>query len=324
MFSQKFGLFICFFVFFPIFIYSQTSVPYTNGKYGYKINLPKDWKMQFKPSEEDPQLVIAANEDGSNLSVYATQDKKLEGKNPETLGMNYFFDIVQAQFPSALYIQSESETIDNQPVIYAKYSYRNGNDDYTIGQFYVVIKDMFYTIQLFAKTNLYEPFEDIGKGLAYTFKGMNANASKYFKSDRFGFRISFPEGWQTIIDRPPFEAYDNKGGSVIIEIMESNNYKGITANDLDINDMIESIRKNKKDAILLEKSYIGIEGVPALYGKYQWDEMVGNEKTTIIVQHYYIIKNKKLYILQTIVPLKQFYNYRDKFKACVESFQFTE
>lgn len=323
---QKKRIFLYIFVLliFPVCLFSQTSAPYTNGKYGYKINLPKNWERQYKPSEEDPQLVLVANEDGSNLSVYAMQDKKVSHKTPDEMGMNYFFDILRNQFPDANYIQSESESIDNQPSIYAKYSLQNGKDLYTIGQFYVITNDMLYIIQLFAKTNIFEPFEDVGKGLAYTFKALNANPDKYLKTDKYGFRIAFPEGWQVIADRPPFEAYDNKGGSIIVEIKESNDYKGVTANDLDIDDMLDAIRVNKKDASLMEKQYIAFEGVPVLYAKYQWTEEISKEKVPVVVQHYYTIRNSRLYIIQTIVPLKQFYNYRDKFKASVESFQFTD
>jgi len=324
MLKKSLLIFILTLVLSPLTIWAQTSVPYTNGKYGYKINLPKDWERKYNPSEDDPQLVLISNQDGSTLSVYAMEDKRISHKTPDELGMNFFFDIVREQFPEANYIQSESESIDNQPAIYAKYSYINKKDDYTIGQFYVTTNDMLYILQIFAKTNIFEPFESIGKGILYTFKALNANTEKYLKTDKYGFRISFPEGWSVIADRPPFEAYDNKGGSVIVEVKESNDYKNVTANDLDPEDMLDAIRVSKKDASIQDKQYIAIEGVPTLYVKYQWTEEINKEKVPVVVQHYYVIRNSRLYIIQTIVPLKQFYNYRDKFKASFESFQFTD
>lgn len=295
---------------------------YINSKYSYRINLPKSWEKLEFPSKEDPAKVTAKNDEGFAISVIVKQDDYYIGKKPENLGMNYFMDLMKKEYSNINVLQTDYEYIENEQILFAQFS--AGMEEYEMffGQYYFIAGGSLYIIQLEGRSGIYQQFEETGKGYAYTFSITGNKPGKYVKSEAFNFRIAFPDGWDVFATANPFQAFDKSSGLISVEAVESEEYKGLSVFEIAPETLIEAIRSKKPKAIVVEDSKISLDNIDARFIKYKWDEKIKNYTTQVTVDHYYLIRNSKFYIIQCQAPTKDFERYKEIFQKTVESFQF--
>ncbi len=320
-FIKIFLLIIIIFAFSNI-LYSQT---YINGKYAYRINLPKTWKISYEPSQENADLVVAENENGSTLSIIIYDDSYYAGKTIENVGINHFINLLKKSFTDVTFIQSETETIDNNKILYATYYAKKDDDNMQIGQYYFLNGTLLYIIQLEAKVNLFPSFEETAKGYVYTFSLTGSKTGKFVSNTKYNFRIAFPEGWTVQSTYIPYKAMDNTNLAIItVDVYDNDEFKGLSAKDLDFEELIEGIREKRKDLRVDLKIYTTVDGIPAAHLKYDATEVRGGKQQKITFLDYYIIRDSFFYFIQSSVPVGMYLNYKDRFKTVIESFQFTK
>lgn len=323
IYSKKFILEIIVFVFiFTNILYSQS---YLNSRYAYRINLPRTWKITYEPSAEDAYLVVAENENGSKLSIIVYEDNYYVGKTVDNIGINYFIALLKRNYSDVSFIMSDMESIENEKILYATYSAKKDDEELQIGQYYFLEGALLYIIQIEAKTNLFPSFEETGKGYAYTFSLIGKKTGKYVTNSKYNFRIAFPEGWTVQSTYIPYKANDNTNLALIsVNVYDDDEFKGLTAKDLDFEELIEGIREKRKDIRVDMKIYTTIDNVPAAHLKYDATETRGGKQQKITFLDYYIIRDTYFYFIQCSVPVGMYYNYKDRFNAVIESFQFTK
>ncbi|MCX7834096.1 MAG: hypothetical protein N2490_07795 [Ignavibacteria bacterium] len=310
-----------------IFIFTNTlhSQSYINAKYAYRINLPKTWKISYEPSKEDAYLVVAENENGSKLSVIVYENNYYAGKTVDNLGINHFIGLLKKNYSDVNFITSDMESLENDKILYAIYSAKKDDEDLQIGQYYIIEGTLLYIIQIEAKPNLFPSFEETGKGYAYTFSLIGKKTGKYVTNTKFNFRIAFPEGWTVQSTYIPYRATDNTNLAVInVNVYDDDEFKGLTAKDLDFEELIEGIREKRKDIRVDVKIYTMIDNVPAAHLKYDATEVRGGKQQKITFLDYYIIRDNYFYFIQCSVPVGMYLNYKDRFNSVIESFQFTK
>lgn len=303
-------------------LYSQT---YINAKYAYRINLPRTWKISYDPSPEDANIVVAEHENGSTLSIIVIDDNYYAGKTIDNIGFNHFIGLLKKNYSDVTFIMSETETFENEKITYAVYSAKRDDDELQIGQYYFLNGTLLYIIQIEAKTNLFPSFEEMGKGYAYTFSLTGTKTGKYITNSKYNFRIAFPEGWSVQSTYMPYKAIDNSNLAFInVSVYDDDEFKGLTAKDLDFEELIEGIREKRADIRVDLKIYTLLDNVPAAHLKYDATETRGGKQQKITFLDYYIIKDTYFYFIQCSVPVGMYLNYKDRFKAVIESFQFTK
>lgn len=310
-----------------IFIFSGVIYPqtYINGKYAYRINLPRNWKINYEPSQEDANIVVAENDNGSTLSIIVLEDNYYAGKTVENIGMNYFINLLKKNYYNVSFIASDIESIDNEKILYAIYSAKRDDDELQIGQYYIISGTLLYIIQFEAKVNLFPSFEETGKGYAYTFSLTGMKTGKYVNNSKYNFRIAFPEGWTVQSTYLPYKATDNTNLAIItVSVYDDDEFKGLTAKDLDFEELIDGIREKRSDIRVDLKIYTTLDNVPTAHLKYDATEIRGGKQQKVTFLDYYIIKGSYFYFIQCSVPVGMYLNYKDRFKAAIESFQFTK
>lgn len=298
------------------------SQVYINSKYSYRINLPKSWEKLEYPSKEDPATVTAKNDEGFAISVIVKQDDFYIGKKPENLGMNYFMDLMKKEYSNINVLQTDYEYIENEQILFAQLSAGMEEYDMFFGQYYFIAGGNLYIIQLEGRTGVYQQYEETGKGYAYTFSITGNKPGKYVKNDEFGFRIAFPDGWTVFATAIPFQAFDKSNGLISVEVVNSEDYRGLSIFDIAPETLIEAIRSKKPKATVVEDTKLALDNISARYIKYKWDEKIKNFNTQVTVDHYYLINATKFYIIQCQAPTKDFERYKEIFQKTIESFQF--
>ena len=298
------------------------SQVYINSKYTYRINLPKSWELKETPSKEDPKIISAKNDEGFTISVIVRQDEYYAGKKPDNLGMNYFMLLLQNEYSNVNILQTDYEYVENEQVLFAQFTAQFEEQDLFLGQYYFIVGSTLYIVQLSARSGIYQMFEETGKGYAYTFSITGNKPGKYVKNDAYGFRIAFPDGWTVFATSIPYQAFDNNNALISVEVTESDDYKGLSIFDIPPENLVEAIRSKKPKAQVVEDSKLSLDNISVKFIKYKWDEKIKNFSTQVTVDHYYLIRGNRFYIIQCQVPSKDYENYKVLFLKTIESFQF--
>lgn len=298
------------------------SQVYINSIYSYRINLPKSWELKEFPSKENPRIVSAKNEEDFTISVIVRQDDYYLGKQPDNLGMNYFIELLKKEYSDVNVLQTDYEYIENEQILFAQFTGKQDENDMFFGQYYFISGNILYIVQLAARSGIYQQFEETGKGYAYTFSITGNKPGKYVKNDTYGFRIAFPDGWTVFATSIPYQAFDNYNALISVEVTESPDYRGMSIFDIAPETLVEAIRSKKPKASVVEDSKLNLDNVSVRYIKYKWDEKIKNFTTQVTVDHYYIIRSSKFYIIQCQAPTKDYDKYKEVFQKCIESFQF--
>ncbi|MBN1634307.1 MAG: hypothetical protein JW917_09100 [Ignavibacteria bacterium] len=313
-------------VFLFLLIFAITNIAfsqvYINSKYSYRINLPKSWEKKEFPSKENPAKVTATNDEEFSISVIVKENDYYIGKKPENLGMNYFIELMKTDYNNINLLQTDYEYIENEQILFAQFSVSMEEYEMFFGQYYFIAGSTLYIIQLEGRSGVYQLFEETGKGYAYTFSITGNKPGKYVKSDAFGFRIAFPDGWTVFAVAIPFQAFDKNNGLISVEVVESQDYKGLSIFDIAPETLIDAIRTKKPKAMVIEDSKLTLDNISARFIKYKWDEKIKNFTTQVTVDHYYTIRGSRFYIIQCQAPTKDFDKYKEIFQKCVESFQY--
>jgi len=316
---RKYYLIIILFAFVNI-SFSQVFI---NSRYSYRINLPKKWEIKQLPSDEEPKIVSATNDEEFSISISVRQDENYLGKLPENLGLNYFMELIKQEYKSEVnLLQSESEYVENEKILFALYTIQKDDAEFFIGQYYYINGSYLYIVQLSGRAGIYQQFEETGKGYAYTFSITGNKPGKYVKNESLGFRIAFPEGWQIFATGIPYQAFDSRNAMISLEAYESEDYKGLTISDVTFEQLFDAIRSKKTDAKIVENKSLALDNINCKFVKYKWIDKIKNFTTEVTVDHYYLIYNSRFYIIQCYAPTKDYNDYVEIFQKTVESFQY--
>lgn len=317
-----FCLFILFL--FASAVYPQSVKTYKNLKFNYKITIPNNWEVEEKPSKNNPSKVIFTDPDGYKMTIISKVDKGYSGKTANDIDVGTMYTLLKKDIKDASFLESDYSVIDNNIALYCKYGYKNDGKDFALIHYYVIKNSTIYTLQIEAKTENIEYFENQSRGYLFSFSIADVTAPNTYKNNTYGFRIIFPDGWKVKGENKRFGAESNDGSSIYIEINDTQDLTGYSANDLTADDLVEILRTQYKDATIFEKSYTVVDNLAALYVRYKCTVTSAGKSDNYTLIHYYIIFQGNLFILQGMTPSSNYESVRETMVRALESFQFFE
>jgi hypothetical protein len=323
---KKLNIIFCLLIIFLFvgILHPQTVKIYKNLKFNYKITIPDKWEVEEKPSKNNPAKVTITDPDGYKLTITSKIDKAYSGKTANDVEVGTMYTLAKKDFKDANFLESDYAVIDNNIALYCRYSYNDDGKEYVIIHYYIIKNSTIYTLQVMAKTENIEYFENLSRGYIYSFSIADVTAPNVYKNNNYGFRIIFPDGWKVKGENKRFGAETNDGSSIYIEINDDQDLTGYSANDLTPDDLVEILRTKYPDAQIYEKSYTSIDNFAALYIRYKCNVTVSGKLENYTLIHYYIIRRGALYILQGMSPSTNYESNRETMIRSLESFQFLE
>lgn len=318
------GLAAFLFIIIPAKSFSQFAVSYKNLKHNYSINLPKEMTVTEHPSHEDCDTMIAVNEDESRLEIVVYSDKIYKGVTSSQLSYRSFMPDFKIRYKNIKLAENDYTDISGNPAMYMKVDFNNEKEDGIVSQFLLLRGERLYIIRQVASKENYDKFMSEVSGYIYSFQFIESSNTEFYKNDVYNFMINFPRAWVFDKNDFPVQANNSKGSSVFIEVIKSNDFKDITAQDLDAEIMINAFKKKFTDISLVWKKNQDIDGIPAMVVKYKWLQKSAGKTSGYFVTHYYLIKNEMLYIIQGIVNDTNSGDDEKQIQKSAESFHFTK
>ena len=214
--------------------------------------------------------------------------------------------------------------ISGEPALYMRVDFKNEDMDGVVSQFLLVRGEKLYIIRIVSSKENYDKFSSEISGYIFTFQFFESSNKTFYKNEIYDFIIYFPTGWTFDKSSFPIQANNAKGSSLYIEVLKNNEYEGLSASDLDSDDLLQAFQSKFTGLTLAGKKKYTIDGNPVLMLKYRWIQTLAGKTDGFYVIHYYMIKKNLLFVFQGMVKDSNSLDDERLIEQAVESFQFTK